>query len=144
MIVLIHRNTEDYLTKALTTGCSGSPKKPALTDPGVIFRGEILRMIKVHGDIWRIEDEDDLYENTEVARQLIEYAEREGKKDDVKWFFEQAYVNFADETVTGIFKSYSISEYKDYLLSVVAKKNEEGEWECSIQKKQVPSKGHPT
>jgi len=101
-------------------------------------------MIKVHGDIWRIEDEDDLYENTEVARQLIEYAETEGKKDDVKWFFEQAYVNFADETVTGIFKSYSTSEYKDYLLSVAAKKNEEGEWECSIQKKQVPSKGHPT
>jgi len=100
-------------------------------------------MIKVHGDIWRIEDEDDLYENTEVARQLIECAEKEGKNDDVKWFFEQAYVNFADETVTGIFKSYSTSEYKDYLLSVVARKNEKGEWEFSIQKNQIPSKGHP-
>jgi len=39
-------------------------------------------MIKVHGNIWRIENEDDLYENVEVAKQLIESAKREGKKND--------------------------------------------------------------
>jgi len=46
-------------------------------------------MIKVHDDVWRIEDEDDLYENAEVANQIIKIAETEGKKDDVKWFFEE-------------------------------------------------------
>ena len=101
-------------------------------------------MIKVHGNIWRIENEDDLYENIEVAKQLIKYADAEGKKNDVKWFFEQGYVNFADDTVTGIFKSYSSPQFKDHLLSVSARRNESGEWECLIQKKQVPSEDEGT
>lgn len=97
-------------------------------------------MIKVHGDIWRIENEDDLFENCEAAKHLIEYAETESKKDDVRWFFEEGYANFVEETVTGIFKSYSTPEYnKDYLLSIIARKNEAGKWECKIQKKVVPS-----
>jgi hypothetical protein len=97
-------------------------------------------MIKVHGDVWRIENEDDLYENTEVANQLIKYAESEGKKDNVGWFFDQGYADFSEGTVTGIFKSYSTPEYKGYLLSVTARKNDLGAWECSIQKKILPQK----
>ena len=98
----------------------------------------------MHGDIWRIENEEDLFENCEAAKHLVEYAEMEGRKDDVRWFFEVGYANFVEETVTGIFKSYSTPEYKDYLFSIIARKNDAGKWECKIQKKVVLSEDSAT
>ena len=96
-------------------------------------------MIRVHGAMWRIENEDDLFENSDAAKHLIEYAEKEGENDGLRWFFQEGYIDYAEQTVTAIFKSYSTPEYKNHLLSLTARKNKAGECECKIQKKIVAS-----
>jgi hypothetical protein len=96
-------------------------------------------MKKVIGETWRIENQDDLYKNTDVASSIIEFAENEGRKDEVRWFFKEGYANFSEGKITGLFSSYVTPEHKGYLLSVEAERTNKGRWRCRILKKEIPN-----
>ncbi|WP_144024883.1 hypothetical protein [Paenibacillus odorifer] len=57
------------------------------------------------------------------------------KDTDVKWFFDVGYSHYPEDVHWAIYKSYVTDEYKDYVLSIVAKKNENGEYVAKVHKK---------
>lgn len=62
-------------------------------------------------------------DNCPCAYQVLNYVD-EIKDTDVKWFFDICYNHYPERRFSTIFRSYSTSEYKDYVLSVEAKFND--------------------
>jgi hypothetical protein len=85
--------------------------------------------------ICRITTEDDFFSEYDGAKAAIDFADSEGLKDDVRWFFSDAMVNHQEKTASVTFKSYKTPEYRNHSLSVSVKKDQHGKWICAIAQK---------
>jgi hypothetical protein len=76
--------------------------------------------------------EEEFEDECPCAYRIYKYVET--IETDVKWWFHRAYDDYDEDKYTVIFTSYITEEYKDYILSVEAKRIN-NEWQYRIIKK---------
>ena len=82
-----------------------------------------------------IKTEDELYEYCDFASDVLKFADKLAKDDNILWFFKECYSDWNNEIHFVIFKSYITEEYKDYVLSLKVVKNANGKYDIVAQKK---------
>jgi len=71
-------------------------------------------------------NEEHFFDECPCAYQILYFVDSI-KDTDARWFFDRAYSDYENEERHAvIFKSYITQEYKDYVLSVEAKKKNDG------------------
>lgn len=94
-------------------------------------------MIKVYGNVWRLENEEDLSENCDCAKLIFDYVEKSRSNGKLKWFFKTGYVDFSEPKVTAIFESLKKPEYEEHLLAVTASKPLGRGWSLNAARKVI-------
>lgn len=81
-----------------------------------------------------IKNEQEFTDRCPCAYRILEFVDSI-KDTDARWFFDLCYYDYFEQRFSVIFKSYITEEYKDYVLSVAAKKTEDGNYDIRIIKK---------
>ncbi len=92
-------------------------------------------MDKLHGNTWIIHNEEEFFENCEIAQKIMDYVKNKEDTQKVQWFFDLCYANWKEKKFNVLFKSWKTPGFENYQLSVEAFKKEKGNWMIRTIKK---------